>query len=408
MNDNLKINIEQKLRQKLKLSQNMKLSLEILKMPLTELNKYINKEILRDFSVNVNFRNKNENDNDNISTLDNLFSEKNLFEILEEQLIYFEIPLKIKEICVFIINNLNERGYLEISKIEIKNILKIDDKELEKAFEIIHKLEPYGVGTYSLEESLKVQLNIKNIIDNKLFIFIDNYLYLLADKKYKEIMRNLEISEEQLNNYIKIIKSLNPIPSRGYNVKKIEKIIPDVFIKIKNNKVFYEINRELIPQINLNNNKDIELKKINEIRNCIEKRFETLDKIMEIIIREQKEFFLNYGKNKKDLKIINVASELDLNPSTISRTIKEKYLKTDFGIVSLRNLFCVDASSSIIEEKIAKIIDNENKEKPYTDEKIMDLLKKDKIYIARRTLTKYRKKLGYNSSNKRKLKSVKL
>lgn len=405
MNDNFKVNIEQKLKQKFKLSQNMKVSLEILKMPLNELNKYVKNEVLKDFPVDVNLKNKdfNKSGNEYISELDNLSDEKNFFEILEEELSYLKISLKVREICIFIINNLNQRGYLEISKIEIKNMLKVNDKELEKAFEIIYNLEPYGVGAYSLEECLKIQLNAKNILDNKLFIFIDNYLYLLADKKYKEIMKKLEITEEQLYDYIKIIKSLNPIPSRGYNVGKIEKIIPDIFVEVKNNEIFYEINKELIPQINLDNSRDRELKKINEIISCIEKRFQTLDRIMKIIVREQEKFFLNNGKNQNSLKIIDIASELDLSPSTVSRAIKEKYIKTDFGIISLRKLFTLDATSLIVQEKITELIENENRKEPYTDKKLVNLLEKDNIYVARRTVTKYREELGYKSSNKRKV-----
>ena len=102
----------------------------------------------------------------------------------------------------------NIKVILELSKIEIKDILEISDKELDEAFDVIHSLEPYGVGAYSLEECLKLQLKVKNLIDDKLFLFIENYLYLLADKKYDLIKEKLNINDEQLFNYIDIIKSL--------------------------------------------------------------------------------------------------------------------------------------------------------------------------------------------------------
>ena len=405
MDNKLDIIEKQKLIQSLKLSQIMKLSINILKMSITELNNFIEKEISKDLSVSVelNYSNQENYDDEKEAEINYLTDEKNFFQILEEQLSYFKIETKIKKICVFIINNLNKKGYLELSKIEIKDILEVSDKELDEAFDIIHNLEPYGVGAYSLEECLKLQLKVKNLIDDKLFLFIDNYLYLLADKKYDLIKEKLNINDEQLFTYIDIIKSLNPIPSRGYSVGKIKKIIPDILLETKKDEVFYEINRASIPQINVKDKiNDKYYKKLNEIVSCIEKRFETLDKIMEIIIREQKSFFLSQGKETNTLKISDVASELNLSPSTVSRAVKEKYIKTNFGIISLRKLFYLDSTVFLYQQKILEYIENENKEQPFSDQDIVNLLEKEGIKIARRTVTKYREKLGYKSSHKRK------
>lgn len=405
MDNKLDIIEKQKLIQSLKLSQIMKLSINILKMSITELNNFIEKEISKDLSVSVelNYSNQENYDDEKEAEINYLTDEKNFFQILEEQLSYFKIETKIKKICVFIINNLNKKGYLELSKIEIKDILEVSDKELDEAFDIIHNLEPYGVGAYSLEECLKLQLKVKNLIDDKLFLFIDNYLYLLADKKYDLIKEKLNINDEQLFTYIDIIKSLNPIPSRGYSVGKIKKIIPDIFLETKKDEVFYEINRASIPQINVKDKiNDKYYKKLNEIVSCIEKRFETLDKIMEIIIREQKSFFISQGKETNTLKISDVASELNLSPSTVSRAVKEKYIKTNFGIISLRKLFYLDSTVFLYQQKILEYIENEDKEQPFSDQDIVKLLEKEGIKIARRTVTKYREKLGYKSSHKRK------
>ena len=405
MDNKLDIIEKQKLIQSLKLSQIMKLSINILEMSITDLNNFIEKELIKDLeiSVELNYSNQENYDDEKEAEINYLTDEKNFFQILEEQLSYFKIETKIKEICVFIINNLNKKGYLELSKIEIKDILEVSDKELKEAFDIIHNLEPYGVGAYSLEECLKIQLKVKNLIDDKLFLFIDNYLYLLADKKYDLIKEKLNINDEQLFTYIDIIKSLNPIPSRGYSVGKIKKIIPDIFLETKKDEVFYEINRASIPQINVKDKiNDKYYKKLNEIVSCIEKRFETLDKIMEIIIREQKSFFISQGKETNTLKISDVASELNLSPSTVSRAVKEKYIKTNFGIISLRKLFYLDSTVFLYQQKILEYIENEDKEQPFSDQDIVKLLEKEGIKIARRTVTKYREKLGYKSSHKRK------
>ena len=402
-----KLNIieRQKLTQSLKLSQMMKLSINILKMSVMDLNNFIEKEFLKDLgiSVELNYSNQKNYDNEKEAEINYPTDEKNFFQILEEQLSYFKINKKIKEICIFIINNLNKKGYLELSKIEIKDILEVTDKELEEAFDIIHNLEPYGIGAYSLEECLKIQLKAKKIIDEKLFLFIDNYLYLLADEKYNLIKEKLNINEDVLFSYIDIIKSLNPIPSRGYSVGKVRKIIPDILVEIKKDEIFYEINRASIPQINIKDKlNDKYYKKINEIVSCIEKRFETIDKIMKIIIREQKIFFTSQGKKINTLKISDIADKLNLSPSTVSRAVKEKYIKTNFGIISLRKLFYLDSTVFLYQQKILEYIENENKEQPFSDQDIVNLLEKEGIKIARRTVTKYREKLGYKSSHKRK------
>ena len=405
MDNKLDIVEKQKLTQSLKLSQMMKLSINILKMSVMDLNNFIEKEFSKDLgiSVELNYSNQENYDNEKEVEINYLTDEKNFFQILEEQLSYFKIETKIKEICIFIINNLNKKGYLELSKIEIKDILEVSDKELEEAFDIIHNLEPYGVGAYSLEECLKIQLKAKMIIDKKLFLFIDNYLYFLADKKYNLIKEKLNINDDILFSYIDIIKSLNPIPSRGYSVGKVKKIIPDVLVGIKEDEVFYEINKASIPQINIKDKVNVKYyKKINEIVSCIEKRFETLDKIMKIIISKQKKFFTSQGKKINTLKISDIANELNLSSSTVSRAVKEKYIKTDFGIISLRKLFNLDSAVFLHQQKILEYIENENKEKPFSDQDIVNLLEKDGIKIARRTVTKYREKLGYKSSHKRK------
>ena len=405
MDNKLDIVEKQKLTQSLKLSQMMKLSINILKMSVMDLKNFIEKEFSKNLgiSVELNYSNQENYDNEKEVEINYLTDEKNFFQILEEQLSYFKIETKIKEICIFIINNLNKKGYLELSKIEIKDILEVSDKELEEAFDIIHNLEPYGVGAYSLEECLKIQLKAKKIIDEKLFLFIDNYLYFLADKKYNLIKEKLNINDDILFSYIDIIKSLNPIPSRGYSVGKVKKIIPDILVEIKGDEIFYEINRASIPQINVKdkvNNKYY--KKINEIVSCIEKRFETLDKIMKIIIRKQKKFFTSQGKKINTLKISDIANELNLSSSTVSRAVKEKYIKTNFGIISLRKLFNLDSAVFLHQQKILQYIENENKEQPLSDQDIVNLLEKDGIKIARRTVTKYREKLGYKSSHERK------
>ena len=162
--------LEQKLNQSLKLSQSMKMSLNILEMSMLNLNNFIKNEFSNKFGVEVNYSKQERYNDDDRLEFSFPNEEENFFQILEGQLSYFNINQKIKDICIFIINNLNAKGYLEISKVEIKDILSTSDRELEEAFNIIHNLEPYGVGAYSLEECLKIQLEKKKIISFTIFL----------------------------------------------------------------------------------------------------------------------------------------------------------------------------------------------------------------------------------------------
>ena len=123
---------------------------------------------------------------------------------------------------------------------------------------------------------------------------------------------------------------------------------------------------------------------------------------MKIIISKQKKFFTSQGKKINTLKISDIANELNLSSSTVSRAVKEKYIKTNFGIISLRKLFYLDSTVFLYQQKILEYIENEDKEQPFSDQDIVKLLEKEGIKIARRTVTKYREKLGYKASHKRK------
>lgn len=408
----MKLKIEDKLElaQKLKLSLNMKLSLRILEMSGRELKKLVYKENNK-FLEKINFSSyiKKNNDDDEFDPIENLTEEKDFYKELEGQLIYFKTTKKIKEIAIFIINNLNEKGFLEISKFEIKKLLKLSDKELDTAFSVVYDLEPYGIAAYSLEESLKLQLIKKGIQDEKLFLLLDKYLYFLADKEYELIAKKLSVDIQKVKDYEKEIKKLNPIPTRGYSIGKIQKIEPDVILEISDNNIAYQLNRDLLINLDINfkNRNSVSLEE-KYLYTAIEKRFKTMEKIVGILIKYQKEFFLKGKDYLKTLRIKDIAYELEMSESTISRAMKEKYIKTGSGIIAFKTLIC--QNSDVISEKkiIEKIIEEENREKPYSDEQIKNILNDMGIEIARRTVAKYRNELGYKTMSKRKIEITKI
>lgn len=398
---------------KLILTQEMKVSMNILQMSSSKLKEYLEQEATTNPAIEINYINTptyKSSSEDNTSPLDFVSKEETLIDFLIEQLSYLKLSTKIKNICFFIINNLDSRGYLAISKIEIKKLLNISTLQLNEAFKIIHTLDPIGIGAENLKDCLKIQLKFKGIDDSKLFLLIDQYLEEIANQNFELISKELKISKEQILEYLNLIRTLSPIPARGYLVDTDSNyIVPEARIEIKNNKLIFTINENAIPKININtsyiNSENANQKSIYtaiNIMKCLEKRYQTLTKILELLLIKQKEFFFKGEKYLKTLTLKDLAKELSLHESTISRAIKDKYLDTPQGIISMKSLFIIDSKSIEIKNIIIELINSENKKAPLSDEKISLFLKNKGFEIARRTVAKYREELGFSSTRDRK------
>lgn len=400
-----------KLKQNMKLilTQDMKLSMNILEMSSSNLKELIEKEVNKNPMLEIVYSPRsNFSDEETSSPLDFISKEESLFDILEEQLSYLELSKKFRDICYYIINNLDDRGYLTISKSEIKKTFKISTKELQEIFDIIYSLEPSGIGAENLKDCLKIQLTIKDRKDPILFSLIDNYLEDLGNKNFEFIAENLNVSVDRIKSYLSLIQTLDPIPARGYFVgKKTRYIVPEAKIEIINKILKVTLNEEAFPKIKLSSS-DIS-DKINyqnalNLIKAIEKRYITLEKILNILIVKQSDFFFFGKEHLKTLTLKDIASELNLHISTISRAIKEKFIETPQGIIEIKSLFIGSSESIIIKKLIEEFIHNENKYFPLSDEKISYLLKNKGFSVARRTVAKYRDELGILSTRDRKIK----
>ncbi|MBS9775612.1 MAG: RNA polymerase subunit sigma-54 [Fusobacterium sp.] len=382
----LKLEISQK--QKLRLSQEMKLSFQILSLPYSKVLKIWNKQ----------FKKKSGNIDENY--IENIEEENNFFDYLKEQLIYFNISEKIKKNLIYCINNLNNQGFLELSDLELSQQLKIGMKGLEETFKYLHELEPIGVGTHNFKECIRLQLKKKNMWEEKIQDVLDNLDYIARGKE-QELLDKIKISEEDLGNFLIKIKSCNPKPSRGFSVGKIQTIIPDFYLYIKNNEVIIKENEQWKDK--LYNMYNIEDNETELLRYCIEKRIKTLKNILTYILDKQKNYFLN-NANLETLHEKEIAEKLNLSISTISRAIQNKYIWTEQGITSFKALFCYSEERKLVEEMIEKLLEEEDKKRPLSDLQLAEkITKKLKYSVARRTITKYRKELGYFSSRQRKV-----
>lgn len=453
MNMDFGLNLTQE--QKLVMTQEMQLSVKLLQMSGFELQEYVEKEVQENpvLDAKVSSKNNEENnkmdykelvryfefdnyshhnyekrDDDEVSPFNFISEKKSLKEYLKEQIRELDEKGFIKSICLYIIENIDERGYLEIENEEISEKLKISLPLTEYCVETIQSLEPSGIGARNLKECLKIQITKKGIDGQYIFEIIDNHLELLAENKYNTIAKKLDIDVKKAQEYGDIIKTLHPKPSRGFFTgEEVKYITPDAYIKKIDNEYFIIMNDGMLPRLSINGiYKDIIRKeddkaavdyvkeKLNSamfLIKSIEHRKSTIYKVLEKILEIQKDYF-DYGDEYlKPMTLKEIAEELSVHESTISRAIRDKYIYTNKGTIRIKDLFTTAISSStngedvsvkIIKKAIKDLIDKEDKEKPLSDQVICDLINKEDMNISRRTVAKYREEMGIKSSKGRK------
>jgi RNA polymerase sigma-54 factor len=360
----------------------------------------------------------------------NFISEKeSLNEYLQEQLIELNENEYIKSIVSYMIENLDGRGYLDMPLEDICKELKISNDLGMEALQILQDLEPDGIGARNLSECLKIQLIKIGMLDENLEIIIDNYLDLIAENKFSVIAKNLKITPKEAQDLGDVIKKLEPKPSRGfYTGEDVRFIIPDAEIRKIDGQYFVIMNEGVVPRLSiskvykdiLNDGQDKKMEnyvkeKLNSavfLIKSIEQRKSTLLKILEKLIDEQKKFFDNGQKYLKPMTLKEIADELNIHESTVSRAIKDKYILTNMGTIKIKDLFTTGISKNTVEgedvavvniKKLIKdMIENEDKAKPKSDQLICNELNKGNLNISRRTVAKYREEMGIRSSSKRK------
>jgi len=455
------LNITQE--QKLIMTQQMQLSIKLLQMSTYDLKDYIEnefvenpilegdfdfvqeekgyqdklnyKEIVKylDFdnygSQNYGSQSCGDYKEDNISPFTFISKKQSLTEYLKGQLIETEEEEYIKSIVLYMIENLDGKGYLEVPLSYISCKLKVSEEEAEKALNILQDFEPNGIGARSLEECLKIQLIRYGRLTEELEEIIDNHLDLIAENKFVNLGKILKIEAKEAQGLGDIIKTLEAKPSRGfYTGEEIKFIIPDATIRKIDGQYYVVMNDGIIPKLSIsslykdiiNNSTDKKMEtyvkeKLNGaifLIKSIEQRKSTLLKILEKIVEKQQEYFENGNEYLKPMTLKDVAEEIGMHESTVSRDIKDKYILTNIGTVKIKDLFTsgltktsfeesIDISVINIKNQIKEIIDNEDKKKTLSDQKICGILNEKDFNISRRTVTKYREELGIRSSSKR-------
>lgn len=332
-----------------------------------------------------------------------------------------------KEIGEIIIGNLASSGYLHASIEELAEMAHASQEDVRTVLEKIQLMDPVGVAARDAKECLLIQLkNLKYDRDPILVDLVKNHLEDLEAKRYKPLLKKFKLDMEDLQEYIDIIRSLDPLPGSSFSGSEPSYISPDIYVYKVGDDFVITLNDSGLPQLTISEMADMDLSHAteNEKKYFTEKtraaswlikslyqRQRTLYKVTESIVRHQRAFFENGVTHLAPLILKDIADDIEMHESTISRITTNKYVATPYGIFELKFFFnsgleLADGSqvgSESVKALIKKFISEEDPKNPLSDEKIGEMLKEHlKVNIARRTVAKYRTALDLPSSSRRK------
>ena len=341
-----------------------------------------------------------------------------LSERLLEQLHCLPLNDKEVEIGEYIIWNLNEDGYLCCDVDMIARNLGVSEEEVEKILKVIQTFEPAGIAARDLRECLLIQLRERHGSPEAIAI-LENYFDDFKNKRFEKIAQKMNLSLKKVKQAMEEIASLNPKPGEGYISQEQNYIIPDVIVERVNGDFVVTLNESRVPHLRINQTyrhllmdrkntpkevKEYIRKRLESARwliNSIHQRRITILRVMNAIVNRQREFFEKGIGHLKPMILKDIAEDVGMDISTISRVTNGKYVQTDFGVFELKYFFSekmktVDGeeiSNRHIKDRIREIIENEDPRRPYNDQQIVELLKKEGVRIARRTVAKYREQM---------------
>ncbi len=447
--------LEIKLSQSQTLSPQMEQSVRILQMDSAQLNDYL-KEIMLENPV-IEFEQPQQKDNKEDLALRKLewlesqtirekenvgyYEEEDDGNILEKtvgaqddeslvdhllsQLTYLNEPEEILSAARYLIGFLDDNGYFTASLEEMAKEGEYTSQQLDQGLELIHQMDPSGVGAFDLCQCLCLQLEPEDTLARSL---VSEYLEDIAKNRLNQMAKQLGVSQEEVSAAIERIRRLNPKPGALYaKMTPPSYITPDVVVTSFENQYNVMLCEFSYPEIQLSpsylqmakettdkevseyiNNK---INQVNWIKKCVENRNKTLLAVAKAIVRRQERFF-RYGPQYLNvLRMRDIAEMVELHESTVSRAVRDKYLQCAHGVYPLRYFFvkgaereegaASGASSHDVKWKIRSLVEDEDKHAPLSDQRISELLGKEGITISRRTVAKYREELGIPKSSQR-------
>jgi RNA polymerase sigma-54 factor len=352
-------------------------------------------------------------------------------EHLRQQLSLVVMPEEIRDAADSVIGNLDENGYLVATLDEIATYGEHALEDVEKALEEVQSLDPAGVAARDVRECLMLQMESRGGKGGVAWQILDEHMKLLELKQYRELARLLGRPPEHIELAIDVIKGLDPKPGLRYCGPGARAVEPDVYITKEGDDYLIELNDDDLPPLRLNRDYlrmlDRDKEPDKEVRNYIKERFtsasmliknieqrkQTILRVCQSVVDRQREF-LDYGiEQLRPMMIKEIAEEIGVHASTVSRAVAGKYVHTPQGVFELRFFFseAVQGPSGsttpllVLKQKVKKMIEEEDPKKPLTDEQITDLLQQEGFQVTRRTVAKYREDMKIPSTHQRRIKN---
>ncbi|SJZ41622.1 RNA polymerase factor sigma-54 [Selenihalanaerobacter shriftii] len=353
-----------------------------------------------------------------------------LEEHLSNQLQMLRLTPKERKIGEYIIGSLDSNGFLDVSVDKLANELQVDRKKVVAILNEIQQFDPVGIAARDLQDSLNIQSEVLTLGKDKGLIkeIIDDYFELLSKNKVKKLAKKLSITPQHSQELVDLIKTLNPCPAKQFEKEGDTKYIePDLILEKVSGEYIVTMNQSTTSNLRISayyqkllkkfksdtEAKDYLKEKIDSalwLIKSIEQRRMTIYRIAKVIAELQQEFLEKGFKYLRPLTMQDVADEIDMHESTVSRATTQKYIQTPHGLFELKFFFSSgikakngrSLSSVSIKKMIEEIVTNEDVTKPLSDQKIADRLTDLGAEVSRRTVAKYRNELGISSSTKRK------
>ncbi|MGQ9508201.1 MAG: RNA polymerase factor sigma-54 [Thermodesulfobacteriota bacterium] len=360
--------------------------------------------------------------------IENLLTKRTtLFDHLYWQLQLSKLTEEEERAGIWIIGNLDEDGYLKIPVEEISSETGVPTSSVESVLRKIQQFDPVGVGARDLKECLLIQLEQLSVRDPIAERIVTEFLSLLKNRNYPLLAKRLGVSLERVNRAASLIFKLDPKPGKAFGGEMIQEIIPDVYVYKVEGEYVIHLNDEGLPKLRINSyyrrlltngrrGLQEERKYMQEklrsalwLIRSIDQRQRTIYKVAKSIVKFQKDFLDHGIQFLKPLVLRDVAEDIQMHESTISRVTHNKYMYTPQGIFELKFFFNTgipstqgeSLASETVKSFIREIIAKEDPRRPYSDEKLVQILKGMNIHIARRTVSKYREMLKILPSSER-------
>ncbi len=353
----------------------------------------------------------------------------NLYSHLSWQLQVSELDETQRGIGGYIIGNIDSDGYLQDSIDNIMSETQQSREEVLRVLEIIHEFDPIGVGARDNRECLLIQLRFQGLGGSIAEKIVTDHMKQLEKRRYSQIARSLGVPLDKVLDAVSVIAFLEPKPGRFYNDEDTIYITPDVYVYKMGDEFMIFLNEDGLPKLRISSfyretlaKKDDlsratreyireKLKGASWLIKSIHQRQRTIYKVSESLVKFQRDFFESGPAHLKPMVLRDVAEDIQMHESTVSRVMNNKYMYSPFGIFELRyflnsGIQSVDGADKVgslsVKERIKEIIRGEDKAKPCSDQEIVRILKRLNIDIARRTVAKYREMIGILPSSQRK------